>query len=172
MINENKVKELLTLDASIIAATKYGDKEDIKHLYDLGIRNVGENRDKSFLEKYEELSNLDIKWHFIGTLQTKKVKSLINKIDYLHSLDSIKLANEINKYRVKPLECFIEVNISKEETKEGIFVEDLDFFIEELKKYDKIKVVGLMTMAPNTDDIEIISNCFYQLSLLKDKYNC
>ncbi len=158
-------------NVTIVAATKYVDAEKIKDLYNNGITNIGENRTEAFLEKYEVLKDYDITWHFIGTLQTRKVKQVINKISYLHSLDNLKLASEINKHRETKLDCFIEVNVTKEDTKHGVFVENLDFFIEELKKYDKINVVGLMTMAPNTDSDEVIKDCFSKLNSLKERYN-
>lgn len=165
MINKKKIDEIRkqAKTSTIVAATKYVDVDDIKELYNEGITNIGENRTDSFLRKHELLKDLDIKWHFIGTLQSRKVESMINKIDYLHSLDSVKLASVINKYRLTPLKCFIEVNVSKEESKHGIYVENIANFMNEIKKYDKIEVIGLMTMAPNTDDIELINRCFHEL---------
>ena len=132
--------------ATVICASKYIEAKDIEMLYTLGITHFGENRVDALLAKQIELSHLNITWHFIGSLQTNKVKKVINEITYFHALDSIKLAAEINKHRKTPLNCFIEVNVLKEMSKHGIFTEDLEIFIKELKKYDKIKVVGLMTM--------------------------
>ena len=76
-------------DVTLVGATKYGDINDLKALYDAGIFNFGENRVDSFLNKYEALKDLNIKWHFIGHLQRNKAQLVINKIDYLHSLDSL-----------------------------------------------------------------------------------
>lgn len=173
MINVEKIKEIQSLlhNETIVAATKYVDSNDIIELMKVGINNIGENRVDSFLKKYEELNSYPLIWHFIGTLQTNKVSDMINKIDYLHSLDNLRLAEKINRYRITPLKCFVEVNVTKEDTKHGLYVENLEEFLHNLEKYDKIEVVGLMTMAPNTLDIKTIDDCFSQLKALKEKYN-
>ena len=93
----SELKEQIQNKAIIVAATKYFTVSEMKDLYATGIRHFGENRVEAFVEKYELLSDFDISWHFIGTLQTKKVKKIINQIDYLHSLDTLKLAEEIDK---------------------------------------------------------------------------
>lgn len=172
MINKKIINEIQTNypETCIIAATKYVDSSVVRELFMAGIRNIGENRVDSFLKKYDELADLDLIYHFIGTLQTNKVKSMINKIDFLHSLDSIKLMKEINKYREEPLKCFVEVNITKEESKHGIFVENLEDFLYESQKYDKIEIVGLMTMAIKYDQEKDIDECFKTLDELKRKY--
>ena len=128
---------------------------------------MGENRVQAFLKKYDDLKDLNIIWHFIGHLQTNKVRDVINKIEYLHSLDSIKLANEIEKYANKKIKCFIEIN-SGEESKSGIDYNDALNFYNELKKYSKIEVIGLMTMAPNTTCETIIKGVFMRLKDFRD----
>ena len=119
----SNLKEIIAScgDATIVAATKYVDTSVMEELLANGINNFGENRVDSFLEKYAKLaSNNDIVWHFIGTLQTNKVKKMINKISYLHSLNSVKLASVIDKYRETPLNCFLEVNLTESLSKTGI----------------------------------------------------
>ena len=106
--------------ATIVAATKYFNSNEMIELYKTGISNFGENR----------VENLEITWHFIGTLQTKKVRKMINNIDYLHSLNTLKLAEEIDKRRTSPLKCFIQVNISNELNKHGFDKEEVIPFIE------------------------------------------
>lgn len=98
---------------NIVAATKYADPEQMIALFESGITMMGENRVDSLLEKKSQLS-LPIEWHFIGTLQSRKVKDMINEIACLHSLDRLSLAKEIQKYRQQPLPCFIQVNVSGE----------------------------------------------------------
>lgn len=110
---------------------------------------------------------LPIEWHFIGTLQSRKVKDMINEIACLHSLDRLSLAKEIQKYRQEPLPCFIQVNVSEEESKHGLNVEEVIPFIEALKRYPIIEVIGLMTMAPHTDDENVIRDCFKKLKQLQ-----
>ena len=114
----------------IVAATKYVAASDLLLLREKGIKDFGENRVDDFLIKYQEMKEYeDITWHFIGTLQTNKVKKMINKVDYLHSLDSLNLANYIDKYRFKELPCFIQVNLTNSQTKHGIKKEELLNFL-------------------------------------------
>ena len=145
------LKEFITSipnNITLVAATKYVDSLDMRQLYKDGIKDFGENRVDSFLKKYDELSDLkDITWHFIGHLQRNKAKEVINRIDYLHSLDSIELANKINSLRETPLNVFIEVSINLEENKNGVPYYDVESFIKEIINLDKIKIVGLMMMA-------------------------
>ena len=167
---ESNLKQIDPKGATIVCASKYVGSNSIRKMYNLGIKNMGENRAQAFLEKYDELTDLNIIWHFIGHLQTNKVKDVINKIEYLHSLDSIKLANEIEKYSNKKLKCFIEIN-SGEESKSGIdYARALNFY-NELKNYSKIEVIGFMTMAPNTEDEKIIKEVFMKLKNFKDSIN-
>lgn len=150
------IKEFISTipnDVQLVAATKYIDAIEIKKLVNAGINNIGENRTDSFLIKFDLLKDLNITWHFIGHLQRNKAKDVINKIDYLHSLDSLKLADEIEKYRVTPLKTFIEVSINLEESKNGVPYYQVEEFIKSLLKYQKIKIVGLMMMTiKNSND--------------------
>ena len=143
----------------IIAVTKYVDSSIAKDLIKTGIEHIGENRVDQFLEKHQALANLNLTWHLIGSLQRRKVKEIINYVDYFHALDSVKLAAEIQKRANKPIKCFLQVNVSKEESKHGFMVEDVHQAIETIKEYDKIELVGLMTMAPfgaNQDQLKDI----------------
>lgn len=153
---------------TIVAATKYVESDVIRQLVNLGITNIGENVAQALLKKQAELIDLPIIWHFLGHLQTNKVKMIINKIMYLHSLDSLHLAQEINRERTRTLDCFIEVNISNELTKTGISNVELTNFVTALAKYDKIRVVGLMGMAANTNDFTVIQQSFRKLAILRD----
>ena len=133
---------------TLVAATKYINAEEMKELYNHNIKDYGENRVDSFLTKYESLKDYkDIKWHFIGHLQRNKAKLIINKITYLHSLDSLELAKIIEKERETPLDTFIEVSINLEESKNGVPYYELEDFFKELLQYKKIHIVGLMMMA-------------------------
>ncbi len=135
-------------NVTIVAATKYLASDQMLDLYEAGIKDFGENRVDSFLLKYDNLSNYqDITWHFIGHLQRNKAKQVINKIDYLHSLDSLELAKLINEHRTTPLNTFIEVSINLEESKNGVPFYNVEEFVQEVLKYPNIKLVGLMMMA-------------------------
>lgn len=154
-------------DVTVVAATKYVDVNTTKELIDLGIKNIGENRVDSFLEKYEALKNEDVTWHFFGVLQTRKVRSVIDKIDYLHSLYSLSLASEINKKRTKPLKCFVQVNISNEPNKSGVDESKVISFIKSLSKYHNIQVVGLMCIAKMTFYEELLEGYFRSMQELQ-----
>ncbi len=153
-------------DITIIGVTKYVTIEKAVEAVHSGVRHLGENRMEGFLEKQQEIGD-QAKWHFIGTLQSRKVKDIINKIDYIHSLDRKSLAKEINKRTDKPVACFVQVNVSGEESKHGLQPEDVESFIEVLQNYPNIRVVGLMTMAPHVEDENILRNVFRTLHKLK-----
>lgn len=161
-------------EVNIVAATKYVDAPLMIELYNHGITNFGENRVEAFLDKYEKLKDINPTWHFIGHLQRNKAKKVLNKIDYLHSLDSIELAKIIQKEREIPLKCFIEVSINLEESKDGVPFMDIDSFIEELFQYDKVDIVGLMMMGVKGDSIDDLLHQFERLrdlrDLLEEKY--
>jgi pyridoxal phosphate enzyme (YggS family) len=143
----------------------------MRQLHEEGINDFGENRVEVLLAKQDELKDINVKWHFIGTLQTKKVKKIINNVDYLHSLDTEKLAREINKRRIKPLNCFVQVNISKEESKHGLNVNEVEEFIAFVKTLNKINVIGLMGMASYTSDEQELHKQFAILESLKQTLN-
>lgn len=168
-IREDIQKFISTIPSNItlVAATKYVDSSEMRNLFKNGITNFGENRVDAFLNKYEDLKDLNITWHFIGHLQRNKAKEVINKIDYLHSLDSLKLADEIEKYREKPLPTFVEVSINLEENKNGVPYYELEDFIKSLLKYKKIKLVGLMMMTIKVSEDK--ENQFAKLVELKKK---
>lgn len=155
----------------IVAATKYFDIDKTKEIIDAGIKDIGENRKDTFLAKYEAFKDLGITWHYFGVIKIppKLSPSFIDSIDFLHSLDSIDLANAINKARKKaePLKCFVQVNLSNNANKTGLNETKVIPFIKSLAKYEKIKVVGLMTIATYTFDDEVLENCFRTLKELQ-----
>lgn len=157
-----KVKESLKASPNVrvIAAVKYFDVAKTKEIVEAGIHEIGENRKDTFLEKYEELKDLDITWHYFGVIKIppKLNANFIDAIDYLHSLDSIDLANAINKTRrvKEPLKCFVQVNVSDNNNKSGLDESKVIPFIKSLEKYKKIEVVGLMTVAKYTYDDELL----------------
>ncbi|WP_374724457.1 YggS family pyridoxal phosphate-dependent enzyme [Calidifontibacillus erzurumensis] len=153
-------------EIKIIAVTKYVSIATAQKAIDAGIQHIGENRDKGLLEKREALQG-PIVWHFIGTLQSRKVKNIIDKVDFIHSLDRLSLAEEINKRAKRNIQCFVQVNASNEQTKHGLSVEETVPFIQKLAEFPNITVVGLMTMAPFTDDEEVIRNTFRKVKQLQ-----
>ena len=142
-----------------ICASKYFDAHTIERLFQKGVKDFGENRTNALLSKVDALKDVPIIWHFIGHLQRNKAKSVIKHLDYLHTLDSLKLAEVIQQYRDDPLKCFIQVNATSEPQKYGISVEELPSFYQAVKKYDKIHIVGLMSMG-KLDDLEVTRDAF------------
>lgn len=155
-------------DVTVIAVTKEVSVERTKEVIDTGISHLGENRPDGLKKKLDAISD-NVKWHYIGSLQTRKVKSVINEVDYVHSLDRISLAEEIEKRAESTKDCFVQVNVSEEESKHGLSIEDAESFINELEKFTRIRVIGLMTMAPNTEDDSVIRNVFRKLKELQEK---
>ena len=154
-------------DVSVIAVTKYVDIQTAEALLPLGVRHIGENRVDKFLEKYQALKDYPVTWHLIGTLQRRKVKEVIPFVDYFHALDSLKLAQEIQKRTDHVIKCFLQVNISGEESKHGFSKEELLELLPELAKLDQIEYVGLMTMAPFEADSEKLKEIFKETQALQ-----
>lgn len=153
-------------EVKLIAVTKYVSIDRADEALEAGIINLGENRDDGLLAKWDVLGDKPL-WHFIGTLQTRKVKNIIDKVEYIHSLDRISLAEEINKRALKKIKCLVQVNVSGEESKHGLASEDVIDFIKNLRPYENISIEGLMTMAPFTEDEEQLRACFRKLRELR-----
>lgn len=167
-IEQAKQRTLATQDVKIIAVTKEVDVERTQEAIDAGLHHLGENRPEGLSEKLAHIDHA-VSWHYIGSLQTRKVKQVINQVDYLHSLDRLSLADEIEKRATKVVKCFVQANVSGEESKHGLTQEQVLTFVEALAGYTKIEVVGLMTMAPNTEDEQVIRNVFRELKLLQQQ---
>lgn len=151
-------------EINLLAVTKSVSAIEAEKLLAFGIDKFAENRVDSLLEKQSYFQSKSIEWHLIGTLQRRKVKDIINHIDYFHALDNYKLAVEIQKRAVKPVNCFVQVNVSREESKNGLLLDETIDFIHSLSDFDKINIVGLMTMAPYQANIGFIQECFDTLA--------
>ena len=165
----NDFLNTLPTNIHLVAVTKYVDVNVMKSMYSNDIKCFGENRVEDFLEKYEKLNSFqDIDWHFIGHLQRNKASKVINKINCLHSLDSLLLADIIEKERTKPLDCFVEVSVNLEETKNGVPYNEVEDFIKKLKEYKKVNIKGLMMMAIKGSSKESLIKQFSKLVELRD----
>ncbi|MFX3674180.1 MAG: YggS family pyridoxal phosphate-dependent enzyme [Paenisporosarcina sp.] len=149
-------------NVTIVAVTKAVSVQRTQEAVNAGLYHLGENRPEGLQEKKEAIQS-NATWHFIGSLQSRKVKQVIDTVDVLHSLDRISLAEEIQKRANKVIDCFVQVNVSGEEAKHGIPIEEIVTFVTALKPYDKIRVIGLMTMAPNTEDENVLRSVFSRL---------
>ena len=154
-------------EVKLIAVTKYVTDTRVEEAIEAGIIDFAENRPQNYVERKGKYS--DKTWHLIGSLQTRKVRDVINEVDYFHALDRDSLAKEIEKRAEKEIKCFVQVNVSGEESKHGLTSEEAIDFIKSLEQYSKLKVVGLMTMAPFVEDEEILRNCFRKLRQLRDE---
>lgn len=155
----------------LIAVTKTHGIDIIKEAIELGVTDIGENKVQEFTTKYEKLGN-DVNFHMIGTLQSNKVKYIYDKAKLIHSLDRMSLAKEIEKKAQASniiVNCLVQVNISNEESKGGVSFSETEKFIEELLDFKNLKIVGLMGIAKNTDDLSEIRSSFRRLYNLKEK---
>ena len=157
---------------NLIAVTKTVDIDVINEAIESGITDVGENKPQELARKYDVIGD-KVRWHQIGSLQTNKVKYIIDKVYMIHSIDRLSLCEEIQKRAEKinkTINCLIQVNISEEESKQGISKDEAIDFIKTIsKKYKNIKVKGLMTMAPYTEDESIIRDTFKGLKDLSEE---
>lgn len=143
-------------DVTLIAVSKTKPVPMLQEIYEEGIRDFGENKVQELASKYEELPK-DIRWHMIGHLQRNKVKQVIDKACLIHSVDSYRLAEEINIQAKKKniiVPILVEVNIAEEESKFGIHREDAIQLVEEIAELENIRIEGLMTIAPYVEDPE------------------
>ena len=143
-------------EITLIAVSKTKPVSMLEEAYSAGIRNFGENKVQEMCEKYEVMEK-DIRWHMIGHLQTNKVKYLIGKTALIHSVDSYKLACEIEKQAAKHnciMDILIEVNIAEEETKFGLSEEDVINLVKQIAQLPHVRIQGLMTVAPYVVDSE------------------
>ena len=143
-------------EVTLIAVSKTKPLEDLQAVYDLNIRDFGENKVQELTGKIESMPD-DIKWHMIGHLQRNKVKYIVDKVELIHSVDSLRLAEEISKQAIKKnvnVNILVEINIGDEESKFGISADEVKVLVRDIAKLDNIKVRGLMCVAPYVVDSE------------------
>ncbi len=148
---------------TLVAASKTRTPEEVKEAFEAGLTNMGENYIKEAIEKIEKLSNLEIRWHFIGHLQKNKVKKAVKYFDVIQTVDSVELSALIDKEAKKLnkiMDIMIEINIAKEPQKSGVFPEETMNIVSEIEKFENIKLIGLMTMGPVVQSPEEIRPFF------------
>lgn len=169
----NKIRSEVPADVSIVAVSKTKPISDIQEAYNFGVRDFGENYVQELVDKYEALPK-DIRWHFIGHLQSNKVKYIAPFVELIHGVDSEKLLVEINKQGKKlnrKINCLLQMHIAKEETKFGMNEKELHAVIEKLSGFEFVNVCGLMGMASFTDNKQTIKTEFTSLSDLFQSIN-
>lgn len=155
-------------EVTLIAVSKTKPVETLQEAYDLGVRIFGENKVQELTAKYEALPK-DIHWHMIGHLQTNKVKYIIDKAELIHSVDSLKLAETIEKEAANHdliADILVEVNVAEEESKFGMKMEEVIPFVEKVSAFPHVRVRGLMTIAPFVEDPEENRSIFADLHKL------
>lgn len=153
--NINKIKKDIESNVTLIAVSKTKPIEDIYSAYDLGIRDFGENKVQELVDKIDTIKYDDIRWHLIGHLQRNKVKYIVGKVFLIHSLDSVRLLNEIEKQYGEKGEIanvLIQINIGREENKFGVLLENLNVLVNSCEKCNNVKVRGIMGILPKGDD--------------------
>jgi len=171
----NTIKQQLqSANVSLVAVSKTKPAEDIQALYDLGQRNFGENYVQELVDKQQQLP-ADIHWHFIGHLQSNKVKYIAPFVHLIHGIDSLKLLKEVNKQALKNnrvINCLLQVHIAQEETKFGFDEQELlGIELAELSQLNNVKVIGLMGMASFTEDMDNVRAEFKTLKTLFHKFS-
>lgn len=160
--------------ATLVAVSKIQPNSKIQELYSLGHRDFGENYVQELMEKQQALP-ADIRWHFIGHLQTNKAKYIIPFVHLIHGVDSLKLLKEINKQAAKinkTVNCLLQVFIAREETKFGLDYAEVEAILQQKDDLKNVNITGLMGMASNSDDETIVKNEFEQLSaFFKQHFN-
>lgn len=148
--NIEKIRKTIPENVKLLAVSKTKPLEDLEEAYQVGIRDFGENKVQEMMKKKENFHD-DVRWHFIGHLQTNKVKYLVGNVYLIHSLSSIKLLHQIEKEFKKGNDIantLIEINVGREDSKSGIFEEDLEEMLSEVEKCENVKVKGLMVIIP------------------------
>jgi pyridoxal phosphate enzyme (YggS family) len=157
----------------LVAVTKTLSAEVVEEAYNYGINVVGENKVQEIVDKFEYLKNLSLEWHFIGHLQTNKVKYLVDRVELIHSVDRWKLAKEINQEwakKNKQINILIQANISGETSKFGINEEEIMSLVKDISRLcSNINIKGLMTMAPYTETPEEVRHVFSSLRMLAER---
>lgn len=173
--NLNNIKSKLPANVTLVAVSKTKPVADLMEAYTAGQRIFGENKIQEMAEKWEQMPK-DIQWHMIGHVQTNKVKYMAPFVSLVHGVDSFKLLKEINKQAAKNnrvIDCLLQVFIAEEETKFGLDEDELNEILvsDEFKKFENIKIVGLMGMATFTDNQTQIEKEFKNLKAIFDKLN-
>src|SRR4030095_3005355 len=166
------IKELGLTNTTLVAVSKTKPVGDIKEMYELGQRDFGENYVQELVDKQSQLPT-DIRWHFIGHLQSNKVKYIASFISLIQGVDSLKLLSEINKQGIKnnrTIDCLLQVHIAQEETKFGMDEKELDHAINQSAQMSNVWICGLMGMASFTDDMNKVRSEFRYLKSLFDKH--
>lgn len=159
-------------DIMVIAVSKTVDAERAIEAVEGGLINLGENRVQELVNKYEKLQDIEVNWHLIGHLQKNKVKYIIDKAALIHSIESLGLANEINKRALQhniTANVLIELNIGEEESKFGLGEEEIYDFVKSMEQFENIKVLGLMTVAPFSENPEDIRWVFKTMKEIFNK---
>ncbi|MFY8097663.1 MAG: YggS family pyridoxal phosphate-dependent enzyme [Flavobacterium sp.] len=174
--NLTNIKSQLPAHVTLVAVSKTKPISDLMEAYEAGQRVFGENYVQELVDKHEQMPK-DIEWHFIGHLQSRKVKLIVPFVSLIHGVDSLKLLEEINKQALKNnriVDCLLQIHIAEEDTKFGLDEIELSEILKQVQNdkenFKNIRIVGLMGMATFTDNLNQIEKEFKQLKTIFDKY--
>jgi len=165
-IRSNRDPQSITL----IAVTKTVSAERIREAAIAGVQHVGENRLQDSIPKMEELRNLGLTWHFVGHIQTNKAKKVAEMFDWIHSVDRMEVVDKLAKSTTKPLSILIEVKLHDEPSKSGADASQLSTLVDAIRKYDNLKLQGLMSVPPFLENPEDVRPYFRKLRVLAADY--
>ncbi len=159
-------------EVKLIAVTKDASVAEAQEIIRLGLNEIGESRVQDAIAKKALITGNNLHWHLVGNLQSNKVNRAVENFSYIHSIDRLSIAKRLNRraeLQEQIMKCFIQVNISKEKTKNGVEVDQVFTFIEELIPLKNFQIIGLMTMAPHYSDQELTRPIFRKLRELRDE---
>ncbi len=168
--NIEAIKKDIPQGVTLVGVTKYHNLEETQAVVDAGVMDLGENRVQDLMDKIDRVQG-EVRWHFIGHLQTNKVKYLMGKVHLIHSVHSLKLLKTIDKESAKAgvvTDVLLQFNLAEEDTKSGFLAQEFNQVMKEAQEYKNIRVRGLMAMGPMTKNTEEIRKIFKQLKRLYD----
>lgn len=171
-IDEAKKRAGRTDHVEILGATKFVDYDLIDQAIEWGLKSIGENRTDEMIKRIDHYEDTDLDFHFIGYLQRNKIRDIVGKVDFIHSIGTKRLVKALSRradFGGVNQDILLQVNISKEDTKNGIYLDDLQEFVYNILKYDNLRIRGLMTMAPYGADESELRHIFSSLYEANEK---
>jgi PLP dependent protein len=162
------VREQVGAGVEILAATKYVTVDELPVLHEAGVALVGENRSDALIEKQQLHADL-FTWDFIGHVQSRKVRDIVDRVRLIHAVDSLSVCRQVNERAERVATCLLQVNVAREHSKAGVDPGQVDALLEQVERFERLRFDGLMTMPPLSDDPEQARRWFAALRELRDR---